>query len=172
MSTFDYFSFSVESFSGKVRLFPLPNLVLFPHVMQPLHIFELRYRDLLEDALAGDRLIAMSVLVPGWERNYEGRPRLHPMACLSRITTHCRLSDGTYNVLLLGLRRVRLLRELARRGGTARPMSNYAKISIAAALCLGSGPCNRGSETPLCKSCRRFPTPASSWTSCWETTCR
>ncbi len=113
MSTFDDTSFSVEGFSGKVRLFPLPNLVLFPHVMQPLHIFEPRYRYLLEDALAGDRLIAMSVLAPGWEQNYEGRPRLYPMACLGQITTHCRLADGTYNVLLLGLQRVRLLRELA-----------------------------------------------------------
>jgi uncharacterized protein len=112
MSEFDELSFSDEGFSGKVRLFPLPNLVLFPHVMQPLHIFEPRYRDLLEDALASDRLIAMAVLAPGWERNYEGRPKLYPVACLGRITTHFRLADGTYNVLVLGLRRVRLVREL------------------------------------------------------------
>jgi uncharacterized protein len=113
MSAFNDLSFSVEAFSGKARLFPLPNLVLFPHVMQPLHVFEPRYRDLLEDALAGDRLIAMAVLAPGWERDYEGRPRLYPVACLGRITTHFRLADGTYNVLLLGLQRVRLVRELA-----------------------------------------------------------
>jgi uncharacterized protein len=112
MSAFDDTQYSFEHFSGKARLFPLPNLVLFPHVMQPLHIFERRYRDLLEDALAGDRLIAMTVLMPGWEKNYEGRPPVYPMACLGRITTHCRLADGTYNVLLLGLRRIRLLREL------------------------------------------------------------
>jgi ATP-dependent Lon protease len=113
MATFDDFSFSVDDFSGKGRLFPLPNLVLFPHVMQPLHVFEPRYRDLLKDALAGDRLIVMAVLAPGWEEDYEGRPKLYPMACLARITTHCRLADGTYNALVLGLRRVRLLRELA-----------------------------------------------------------
>ena len=85
---------------------------MFPHVMQPLHVFEPRYRDLLEDALAGDRLIAMAMLTPGWERNYEGRPALYPMACLGRITAHFRLGDGTYNVLLLGLQRVKVLREL------------------------------------------------------------
>ncbi len=113
MSTFDELSFSFEDFCGKVRLFPLPNLVLFPYVMQPLHIFEPRYRDLLEDALAGDRLIAMAVLAPGWERTYEGRPAIHPTACLGRITACCRLPDGTYNVLLLGLRRVKIVRELA-----------------------------------------------------------
>ena len=113
MSAFDDLSFSFQHFDGNVRLFPLPNLVLFPYVMQPLHIFEPRYRDLLEDALAGDQLITMAVLAPGWERNYEGRPAIHPMACLGRITAHTRLEDGTYNVLLLGLRRVRILHELA-----------------------------------------------------------
>ena len=112
MSTFDDLSFSFEEFSGRVRLFPLPNLVLFPHVMQPLHVFEPRYRELLEDALDDDRLITMAILAPGWEVDYEGRPPLYPIACLSRITTHHRLDDGTYNVLLLGLRRVLLKREL------------------------------------------------------------
>jgi Lon protease-like protein len=112
MAAFD--DLSPGDFSGKVRLFPLPNLVLFPHVMQPLHVFEPRYRDLLENALADDRLIAMAVLAPGWEKNYEGRPTLYPMACLGRVTTHYRLPDGTYNVLLLGVGRVRLLSEIKR----------------------------------------------------------
>ena len=112
MSAFDIQTFSFEHFSGKTRLFPLPNLVLFPHVMQPLHIFEQRYRELLEDALATDRLIAMALLAQGWESDYEGRPPIRSVACLGRITTHFRLADGTYNVLLLGLRRARIVREL------------------------------------------------------------
>ncbi len=112
MSAFDDPLFLPEEFLGKVRLFPLPNLVLFPHVMQPLRVFEPRYKDLLEDALAGDGLIAMAALAPGWEKDYEGRPAIYPIACLGRITAHCRLADGTYNVLLLGLRRIRLLSEL------------------------------------------------------------
>ncbi len=112
MLTFEDLSFTVEKFSGMVRLFPLPNLVLFPHVMQPLHVFEPRYRDMLEDAIAGDRLVAMALLAPGWESDYEGRPPLYPVACLGRITTYFRLADGTYNVLLLGLRRVKLLYEI------------------------------------------------------------
>lgn len=105
--------FSASQFSGRVRLFPLPNLVMFPHVMQPLHIFEPRYRSLVQDALRSDRLIAMATLAPGWEADYEGRPPLHPMACLGRVTTYHRLPDGTYNMLLSGLRRVRLVRELS-----------------------------------------------------------
>ncbi|MGA2257601.1 MAG: LON peptidase substrate-binding domain-containing protein [Thermoguttaceae bacterium] len=112
MSSFEDLLFAPRDFSGKVRLFPLPNLVLFPHVMQPLHIFEPRYRCLLEDALTTDRLIAMALLAPGWESDYEGRPTLCPMACLGRVTTYHRLEDGTYNMLLLGLQRVRMVREI------------------------------------------------------------
>ena len=56
----------LSDFAGTARLFPLPNLVLFPHVMQPLHIFEPRYRQMTADALAGDRLIAVVLLKPGW----------------------------------------------------------------------------------------------------------
>ncbi len=112
MASFEDLSFSFQDFAGKARLFPLPNLVLFPHVMQPLHVFEPRYRELLEDALAGDRLIAMALLAPGWQPQYDGRPPLRPVACLGRITTCHRLDDGTFNVLLLGLSRVQLLEEL------------------------------------------------------------
>jgi len=78
-----------------------------------LHVFEPRYRALLEDALAGDRLIAMALLSPGWQPQYDGRPPLYPTACLGRITMHHQLEDGAYNVLLLGLCRVRLMGELA-----------------------------------------------------------
>lgn len=104
--------FDVKSFSGVTRLFPLPNLVLYPHVMQPLHIFEGRYREMLEDALAGDGLIAMALLEPGWETDYESRPPVAPYACLGKVMAHHRLDDGTYNVLLLGVDRIRIVEEL------------------------------------------------------------
>jgi len=101
-----------DDFSGRVRLFPLPNLVLFPHVIQPLHVFESRYVDLLQAALQDDRLIAMALLSPGWEQHYEGRPLLAPVACLGRIVSWQALPDARYNLLLLGMRRVRIEREL------------------------------------------------------------
>ena len=112
MSGFDGFSFSSDSFSGTARLFPLPNLVMFPQVMQPLHIFEPRYRNLLEDALSDDGLITMAILSPGWEGDYEGRPPLAPIGCLGRVAAHHRQDGGQYNVLLAGLSRVRILVEL------------------------------------------------------------
>jgi ATP-dependent Lon protease len=113
MSELDDLVFVPERFSGKVRLFPLPNLVMFPHVMQPLHVFEPRYKELIEDAIAGDHLVAMARLAPGWEKDYEGRPPLAPMACLGRVVTYQLVPPDRYNVLLMGLRRVRLIRELA-----------------------------------------------------------
>ena len=109
---FEATTFSPSQFSGRVRLFPLPNLVMFPHVMQPLHIIEPRYRSLMQDALRRDKLIAMATLAPGWEPDYEGRPPVYPTACLGRVAAYHRLPNGTYNLLLSGLRRVRLVREL------------------------------------------------------------
>jgi len=105
-------AFSPDQFSGLARIFPLPNLVMFPHVMQALHVFEPRYRALFEEAIEDDRLVALGVLASGWENDYEGRPPLRPTACLCRIATHQRTTEGTYNVLVLGVRRLRLIREL------------------------------------------------------------
>ncbi len=99
-------------FAGTVRLFPLPNLVMFPHVLRPLHIFEPRYRALVQDALADDGLIAMALLQPGWEADYEGRHPVHAAICVGRIVSHTRLEDGKYNLALLGLRRALVMREL------------------------------------------------------------
>lgn len=100
-----------RDFSGTVRLFPLPNLVLFPHVVQPLHIFEARYCEMLEDALAGDGLIAIALLSPGWELDYEGRPPIAPVACLGKILSHQRLAGGKHNLLLRGMCRAAIRRE-------------------------------------------------------------
>jgi ATP-dependent Lon protease len=100
------------SFSGRARLFPLADLVMFPHGLQPLHVFEPRYRALLEAALNSDQLIAMAVVQPGQEDQLEGQPDLLPMACLSRVIANHRTDDGRYYVMLRGLCRVELAREL------------------------------------------------------------
>jgi Lon protease-like protein len=103
---------ALEQFNGIARLLPLPNLVQFPHVVQPLHIFEARYRQMTADALAGDHLLAMVLLRPGWEHDYEGKPAIYSVACLGKIVADQRLPDGRYNLLLRGLSRVRILEEL------------------------------------------------------------
>ncbi len=100
--------FDATSFSGEVRLFPLPGVALFPNVVIPLHIYESRYQELMKSALDGDGLIAMAVLKSGWETDYEGRPPLETIACLGQIVTHHRLPDGKFNLMLAGIERIRL----------------------------------------------------------------
>lgn len=102
---------ALNEFNGTARLFPLPGLVFFPHCVQPLHIFESRYRELTADTLAGDRLIALVLLRPGWEEQYESRPTVHPMACLGRVIADQELPDGRYNLMLRGVARVRIVEE-------------------------------------------------------------
>ena len=103
---------ALANFKGTARLLPLPSLVLFPHAVQPLHIFEQRYRQMTADALADDRLIALVLLHSGWEPDYDDRPAIHPVACLGRIVADQMLPDGRYNLLLRGLTRIRILDEI------------------------------------------------------------
>ncbi|HYB96337.1 MAG TPA: LON peptidase substrate-binding domain-containing protein [Vicinamibacterales bacterium] len=84
-------------------IFPLPNVVLFPNVFLPLHIFEPRYRQMVADALAGDRIIGMTLLRPGYEDHYEGSPPIYQLGCSGLITHAEKLEDGRYNVVLRGL---------------------------------------------------------------------
>jgi Lon protease-like protein len=94
-----------------IPLFPLPNVVLFPNVNLPLHIFEPRYREMTADALDGDRIIGMVLLRPGWEGKYEGRPPIYPVGCAGLITHAERLPDGRYNIVLRGLEKFRVTTE-------------------------------------------------------------
>jgi Lon protease-like protein len=95
-----------------IPLFPLPNVVLFPGVFLPLHIFEERYRALTRDALAGDRIIGMTLLRPGFESSYEGRPAIYPVGCAGVISHSDRLPDGRFNIVLHGLSKFRIVEEL------------------------------------------------------------
>jgi Lon protease-like protein len=97
--------------SELLPLFPLPTVVLFPNVFLPLHIFEPRYREMVADALASDRLIGMVLLRPGWEANYDGRPAVYPIGCSGVITHVEHLPDGRYNIVLRGIERFRVLSE-------------------------------------------------------------
>src|SRR4029453_8405724 len=101
-----------------VPLFPLPNVVLFPRAVLPLHIFEERYKAMTAAALRGDRQIAMALLCPGWERDYSAKPPLESVVCIGTVLTHEKLPDGKYNFLLQGHTRARIVREI---GGGHKP---------------------------------------------------
>ena len=94
-----------------VPLFPLPNVVLFPRVFLPLHIFEPRYREMVRDALAADRTIGMVLLRDGGAPGRAGNPAGFPTGCAGLIT-HCeQLPDGRYNIVLRGLYKFRIVEE-------------------------------------------------------------
>lgn len=98
-------------FSGTVPVFPLPHVVFFPDALLPLHVFEPRYRAMLAAARAGEGLIAVATLLPGWEKDEDGAPAFHPLATIGRLVQVEDAPDGTSDILLLGLERVRLEEE-------------------------------------------------------------
>ena len=102
----------LESSGGIARLFPLPNLVMFPGVDQGLHIFEHRYRQMTADALASDHLIALVLLRPEWDADYDAAPPLEEVACLCSITHSERLIDGRYNLRVRGIARFTISEEV------------------------------------------------------------
>ncbi len=94
-----------------IPIFPLPNVVLFPNVFLPLHIFEPRYVEMVADALEGDRIIGMVLLRPGHEADYEGRPPVYPVGCAGLISNAQSHADGRYNIVLRGLEKFQITGE-------------------------------------------------------------
>ena len=92
----------------RIPIFPLPNVVLFPGVFLPLHIFEPRYREMVADAIDRDRLIGMVLLREGWQRHAGTNPPIFPIGCAGRITHVASLPDGRYNIVLRGIQRFRV----------------------------------------------------------------
>jgi Lon protease-like protein len=104
-----------EPAPGRMRavpLFPLPNVVLFPHTILPLHVFENRYQQMVTDSFDGGLRFAITLLKPGWEKDYFGRPPIEPVMCVGKIVEWERLSDGNYNLLLQGIYRAKMLFEI------------------------------------------------------------
>ncbi len=96
--------------ASRFPIFPLPNVVLFPFVFLPLHIFEPRYRQMIQDALAGDGLIGMSLL--RHEAAEHDPPRVFETGCIGQISECNELPDGRFNLMLRGLTRFRIHHEL------------------------------------------------------------
>ena len=110
-------------FSGEVRLFPLPNLVLYPGCVQPLHIFESRYCEMLEDAMHDDCLLAIATLMPGYEVDYYSRPPVADHICVGQVIMHDKSPNGTYNLVLVGARRAEIKHEVT-------PVRSYRRASV------------------------------------------
>lgn len=95
----------------RLPLFPLSNVVLFPRVRCPLHIFEPRYRQLTARAVEADRRIGMVTVLPDRVSEMPGNPPVFPIGCAGTISEHQPLPDGRFNLVLVGTQRFRILRE-------------------------------------------------------------
>jgi uncharacterized protein len=132
---------------SEIPIFPLPNVVLFPSALLPLHIFEPRYRAMVADALDGERLIGMVMLRPGWEPHYEQTPSVYPVGCAGFITHADQLDDGRYNIMLRGLEKFRILSERPGREGVQR--YRVARIEAIKELSTGVTPATRDARHRL-----------------------
>ena len=91
----------------QIPVFPLPNVVFFPNSRLPLHIFEARYRKMVEDCLAGSKILGMMLMKPGWEK---GKIAYYEIGGLGRITNVVKYPGGTMDIILNGLCRYRVHR--------------------------------------------------------------
>lgn len=101
------------NFGRPIPLFPLHDVVLLPQQVMPLHVFEERYRDMISDVLDGAGQIAMAVFEgDAWKQQYHGRPPIKPAVCIGQLVQHEAIPDGRYNILLQGVCRARVVREI------------------------------------------------------------
>jgi Lon protease-like protein len=104
------------NFGRPMPVFPLDQVTLLPQQVLPLHIFEPRYRQMVTDALDASGQIAMAVFDGrDWKQQYHGRPPIRPAVCIGHIAQHEKLADGRYNIILRGVCRARVIKELAPR---------------------------------------------------------
>jgi len=110
----DSLSSTDERALAELPIFPLPNCVLLPGGLLPLHVFEPRYRELTRDCLAGPQLMGVARLRPGYEASYYGAPPVFETMGVGRIICSEELPDGRFALLLRGVARVTVARELPR----------------------------------------------------------
>lgn len=100
-----------STFEG-IPIFPLPEVVLFPGLALPLHIFEPRYRAMTADVISGDGLMAVALLKPDYEARYfTPYAPIHDVVGVGRVAASHKRDDGCYDILLAGFARAQVLRE-------------------------------------------------------------
>lgn len=130
-----------------LKVFPLPGVVVFPGTATPFHVFEPRYRAMIADALAGDRIVAVATLASE-EGADQDRAPIHPIAGAGLIVADERQEDGRYLVLLHGLARVRLRTELE----NGKPYREF-KAEIAEDVYPPAGPAALANQRAAVEAC-------------------
>ena len=98
----------LEAALAALPIFPLSQVVLFPHARLPLHVFEPRYRKMLADCIAGHGVMAVAMVPDPADVDRLGNPRLEPVAGMGYVAQHEQMPDGRSNIVLLGLQRIRI----------------------------------------------------------------
>lgn len=112
-------------------LFPLSNVTLFPRASAPLHLFEPRYRQMMQAALDADRVLVMATVRPEHVDAMAGDPPIYPLACAGFIQSYQKLADGRFNLRLDGTHRVRIQRELPREGDRLYRIGEFERLDEA-----------------------------------------
>ena len=98
----------IKNYSGSCPIFPLPDFVMFPASGNKFKIFEPRYIEMINDVINNERFITISLLKPGWEKNYEGSPQINEIGTLSYITKCNKQNNGEYIIILMGIEKVQI----------------------------------------------------------------
>ncbi|MEW6251725.1 MAG: LON peptidase substrate-binding domain-containing protein [Planctomycetota bacterium] len=119
-----------------VPVFPLSQIVLFPRMIVPLHIYEPRYREMFSDVLAGSRIVAVALLKPGFEPLYHTpRAPIYTTLGLGQIMESERVAGGNYNVLLRGVGRATIVAELP--SDESNASYRQARVELLDTFCSG-----------------------------------
>ena len=102
---------TIATLPKTIPIFPLPNVVLFPNVFMPLHIFEPRYCEMIQDTISNDRIIGMVLLKEGWKIHANPNPPIYTVGCAGIITHIESVNDERYNIVLRGFERFRITQE-------------------------------------------------------------
>lgn len=142
------------NFGKAMALFPLDKVSLLPQQVLPLHIFEPRYRQMIEHALDASGQFAMAVFEgERWKHEYHGNPPIRPAVCIGQIMQHEKLPDGRYNVMIQGVCRARVVREVAPEAGRLYRLAILEPVGLegvgADDLDWVEGPTYVGESTPF-----------------------
>ena len=98
-----------ENFPNKIPVFPLSNFIFFPSTNVPLNIFEPRYIQMINDSMKGSRLIGMVQPRKNLQNSFN---ELYNVGCLGKIITFNETDDGRYLIVLNGLTRFKIIKEI------------------------------------------------------------
>jgi Lon protease-like protein len=112
----------LEDLPQAIPVFPLDGAVILPGGQLPLNIFEPRYLNMLDDAMAGDRMIGMIQTRSGGDREM---PAISPVGCVTRVTSFAETGDGRYLITLTGVCRFRVAEELGLRAPYRQVRADY-----------------------------------------------